>query len=37
MKKDEAYLFDAYTLDSFRGKGIAPYIPHSGKYFLKIL
>jgi GNAT superfamily N-acetyltransferase len=26
MKKDEAYLFDAYTLDSFRGKGIAPYI-----------
>ena len=26
MKTDEAYLFDAYTLDSFRGKGLAPYI-----------
>lgn len=26
LKQDQAYLFDAYTLDSFRGKGIAPYI-----------
>jgi len=26
LKKDEAYLFDAYTLDSYRGKGIAPYL-----------
>ena len=26
LKKDEAYLFDAYTLMSFRGKGIAPYM-----------
>ncbi len=26
LKKDEAYLFDAYTLVYFRGKGIAPYI-----------
>jgi hypothetical protein len=25
LKKDEAYLFDAHTLMSFRGKGIAPY------------
>jgi len=26
LKDNEAYLFDAYTLMSFRGKGIAPYI-----------
>lgn len=26
LKEDEAYLFDAYTIPSFRGKGIAPYI-----------
>jgi GNAT superfamily N-acetyltransferase len=26
LKDDEAYLFDAYTLDSYRGRGIAPYI-----------
>ena len=26
LKEDEAYLFDAYTLMSFRGKGIAPYV-----------
>ncbi len=26
LKKDQAYLFDAYTMDSFRGRGIAPYI-----------
>jgi GNAT superfamily N-acetyltransferase len=26
LKQDQAYLFDAYTLDSFRGKGIAPYV-----------
>lgn len=26
LTDDEAYLFDAYTLMSFRGKGIAPYI-----------
>ncbi len=26
LKKNEAYLFDAYTLMSFRGKGIAPYL-----------
>ena len=25
LKEDEAYLFDAHTLMSFRGKGIAPY------------
>lgn len=26
LKQDEAYLFDAYTLDAFRGKGLAPFI-----------
>ncbi len=26
LQEDEAYLFDAYTIPSFRGKGIAPYI-----------
>lgn len=26
LKKDEAYLFDAYTFSSFRGKGLASYI-----------
>ena len=26
LKDNEAYLFDAYTLMPFRGKGIAPYI-----------
>ncbi len=26
LKDDEAYLFDAYTLMSFRGKGLAPYM-----------
>lgn len=26
LKEDEAYLFDAYTLMPFRGKGIAPYM-----------
>jgi hypothetical protein len=26
LKKNEAYLFDAYTLDSFRGRGVAPFI-----------
>ncbi|MBW2173573.1 MAG: hypothetical protein JRF64_02805 [Deltaproteobacteria bacterium] len=26
LKDDEAYLFDAHTMDSFRGKGIAPYL-----------
>ena len=26
LKDDEAYLFDAYTLMPFRGKGIAPYM-----------
>jgi hypothetical protein len=26
LKHDEAYLFDAYTLIPFRGKGIAPFI-----------
>ena len=26
LKENEAYLFDAYTLMSFRGKGIAPYM-----------
>ena len=26
LKDNEAYLFDAHTLMSFRGKGIAPYI-----------
>ena len=26
LAQDEAYLFDAYTLFPFRGKGIAPYI-----------
>lgn len=26
LKKDEAYLFDAYTLMTFRGKGLAPYM-----------
>lgn len=26
LKDNEAYLFDAYTLMSFRGKGIAPYM-----------
>ena len=26
LKVNEAYLFDAYTLEPFRGKGIAPYV-----------
>lgn len=26
LKKNEAYLFDAYTLVAYRGKGIAPYM-----------
>ena len=26
LKDNEAYLFDAYTLMHFRGKGLAPYI-----------
>lgn len=26
LKKNEAYLFDAYTMMSFRGKGLAPYM-----------
>jgi len=26
LKKDEAYLFDAYTLLDYRGKGIAPFL-----------
>ena len=26
LKYDEAYLFDLYTLSSFRGRGIAPYL-----------
>jgi GNAT superfamily N-acetyltransferase len=26
LSKDEAYLFDAYTLEPYRGKGIAPYL-----------
>jgi hypothetical protein len=26
LKSNEAYLFDAYTKESYRGKGVAPYI-----------
>jgi len=26
LRKNEAYLFDAYTFDSFRGRGMAPYL-----------
>jgi len=26
LKKDEAYLFDSYTLMAYRGKGIAPFL-----------
>ncbi len=26
LKQNEAYLFDAYTLDAYRGKGLAPYM-----------
>lgn len=26
LEEDEAYLFDAYTIDSYRGKGLAPYV-----------
>jgi len=26
LRKNEAYLFDAYTFDSFRGRGLAPYL-----------
>jgi len=26
LRKNEAYLFDAHTMDSFRGEGIAPYL-----------
>jgi hypothetical protein len=26
LKKDEVYLFDAYTLEAFRGEKIAPYL-----------
>jgi GNAT superfamily N-acetyltransferase len=26
LRNDEAYLFDAYTVEAFRGQGIAPYL-----------
>ena len=26
LKEDEAYMFDTFTMPSFRGKGIAPYL-----------
>ena len=29
VKEDEAYLFDAYTLEAFRGKRLAPFIRYS--------
>ncbi|MGD2129436.1 MAG: hypothetical protein PVG42_03380 [Lysobacterales bacterium] len=29
LKANEVYLFDAYTLVAFRGKGLAPYIRYS--------
>ena|GEM_PF-402135 len=29
LKDNEAYLFDAYTLEEFRGKGIAPYMRYA--------
>ena len=29
LKDNEAYLFDAYTLKEFRGKGIAPYMRYA--------
>jgi len=28
LHDDEAYLFDIYTMKSFRGKGVAPYLRH---------
>lgn len=34
LKDDEAYLFDAFTLPAYRGKGIAPYLRYQ---FYKIL
>jgi hypothetical protein len=29
LKDNEAYLFDAYTVEEFRGKGIAPYMRYA--------
>jgi ribosomal protein S18 acetylase RimI-like enzyme len=29
LKDNEAYLFDAYTLEAFRGRGIAPYMRYA--------
>jgi len=29
LTEDEAYLFDAYTLEEFRGKGLAPYMRYA--------
>jgi len=26
LSEDEAYLFDMYTLEAYRGKGVAPYL-----------
>ncbi len=28
LKENEAYLFDSYTIMSFRGKGLAPYVSY---------
>jgi hypothetical protein len=37
LKNSEAYLFDAYTLLSFRGKGIAPFMRYRSYQELKTL
>lgn len=37
LAADEAYLFDAYTATSFRGKGLAPYIRYRSYLELKTL
>ena len=35
LKDNEAYLFDMYTMKSFRGKGIAPYLRYQSYKVLK--
>jgi hypothetical protein len=35
LKKNEAYLFDMFTLKAFRGKGVAPYLRYKSYEILK--
>ena len=35
LNKNEAYLYDMYTMEAFRGKNIAPYLRYQGYQMLK--